>query len=101
LAEEVEAWPQGYGTELESDGIGLPSSTVRRILLARAIAVQPRLLVLDQTLRSFPPDERRALAVWLAHPDRPWTLVLASNEPEVQAVCTRRLCMQAGRIVPC
>ena len=101
LAEEVEQWPQGYATELESDGIGLPASTVRRILLARAIVVRPRLLILDQTLRSFPPEERRALASWLAHPDRPWTLVLASNEPEVQAVCTRHLCMQAGRIVPC
>jgi len=101
LAEEVESWPHGYATELESDGLGLASSTVRRILLARSIVVRPRLLVLDHPLKSFPPEERARLARWLADPARPWTLVIASNEPEVIAACPRRVCMEFGRITPC
>jgi ABC-type molybdenum transport system ATPase subunit/photorepair protein PhrA len=70
-------------------------------LLARSIVVQPRLLVLDHPLKSFPPEERARLARWLADPARPWTLVIASNEPEVIAACPRRVCMEFGRITPC
>lgn len=94
----VAAWPQGYDTRLETGGMGLPSSAIRRIFLARAIAARPHLLVLDQPLKSQSPEERLRLASYLCDRQHPWTLVIASNEPEIQRACDRVIHLAAGRI---
>ena len=95
----ITQWPQGYETVLETGGVGLPSSAVRRLFLARAIASRPRLLVLDQPLKSQSPEERTRLASYLCDKQHPWTLVIASNEPEIQGACDRVITLSQGRVV--
>jgi ATP-binding cassette subfamily C exporter for protease/lipase len=99
LEATITQWPQGYDTVLETGGVGLPSSAVRRLFLARAIATQPRLLVLDQPLKSQSPEERTRLASYLCDRQHPWTLVIASNEPEIQRACDRVITLSNGRVV--
>ena len=62
-------------------------------MLARAIAAQPRLMLIDGTLDrlKLPPAKREALLDYLFAHDAPWTLVVVSDDPEVQARCTRTL----------
>ncbi|MEY5043893.1 MAG: hypothetical protein RJA19_1120 [Bacteroidota bacterium] len=99
LEATITQWPQGYDTVLETGGVGLPSSAVRRLFLARAIACRPRLLVLDQPLKSQSPEERTRLASYLCDRQHPWTLVIASNEPEIQRACDRVITLSNGRVV--
>ncbi len=56
LHDEVAALPQGLGTMLVSDGAPLSDSQQVRLMIARAIAGQPKLLVIDGLLDRLPTD---------------------------------------------
>ena len=51
--------------------------------LARAIAAQPRLLLLDATLDRFQPEEIDHILSYLMDPCRPWTLIVVTRHPDV------------------
>jgi putative ABC transport system ATP-binding protein len=56
LHEEVASLPQGLGTVLVSDGSPLSDSQQVRLMIARAIAGQPKLLVIDGLLDRLPSE---------------------------------------------
>jgi len=76
--------PKGYETPVGPTAIPLSSSLVERILLARAIVVRPRLLLLDDIFHLFDPKERKSIIDFIWDAKQPWTLVAASNLPAVK-----------------
>jgi ABC-type bacteriocin/lantibiotic exporter with double-glycine peptidase domain len=76
--------PKGYDTMVGPTTRPLSSSLVERILLARAIVVRPRLLLLDDIFHLFDPKERKSIVEFIWDPTQPWTLVAASNLPTVK-----------------
>jgi putative ABC transport system ATP-binding protein len=62
LADEVRRFPEGLRTLLPPSGIPLDGCGRLRLTLARALAAEPGLLVLDGVLGHFPPSEVRRLA---------------------------------------
>jgi ABC-type bacteriocin/lantibiotic exporter with double-glycine peptidase domain len=76
--------PKGYDTMVGPTTRPLSSSLVERILLARAIVVRPRLLLLDDIFHLFDPRERKSIVEFIWDPTQPWTLVAASNLPTVK-----------------
>jgi len=91
--------PQGFDTNLVAEGLNVPRSVRVRILLARAIIRRPRLLVLGSLLEQLEPLIRRTIMDGLTAADRPWTLVVVSNDPSVARTCDRALVMRRGRII--
>lgn len=98
LLPEVQQWPEGFETPLNSDGEGLSQTLIHRIFLARAISGRPALLVLDPFLRPFEPEERDRLAAYLTRPEHPWTLVAATSETTFLERCTHVVHLVDGRI---
>lgn len=80
----IKSLPKGYETMVGPTARPLSSSLVERILLARAIVVRPRLLLLDDIFHLFDPKERKNIVEFIWDPSQPWTLVAASNLPTVK-----------------
>ncbi len=80
----IKSLPKGYETMVGPTARPLSSSLVERILLARAIVVRPRLLLLDDIFHLFDPKERKNIVEFIWDPTQPWTLVAASNLPTVK-----------------
>jgi ABC-type bacteriocin/lantibiotic exporter with double-glycine peptidase domain len=81
LEDDVRSLPQGYDTKLGGDGAQLSSGQVLRLVVARAIAASPRLLVVDDTLESLDPVSRAKTVAALTRRDASWTLVALVNDP--------------------
>lgn len=93
LLDEVRTLPQGLDTRLDSEGRPLDASQVLRLLLARAIALSPRLLIIDASLDGFPPDVRATVLGTLCRDNPPWTLIALVGDPSSP---TARAC---GRVI--
>ncbi|MBY0524699.1 MAG: ATP-binding cassette domain-containing protein [Gemmataceae bacterium] len=94
LLEDVLALPRGLQTPLAPNGAPLSNKQARRLMLARAIAVRPRLLVLDELLDSLDDPIRNVVMDGLFDRQAPWTLLVATYHPDVMARCDRRISLE-------
>lgn len=71
---------------------GEPLSKVERaqLIMARAVLLRPRLLLIDHVLDIEQGEVREALWRIAAAPDAPWTLIVASEQPDTETVCCHR-----------
>ncbi len=91
LLDEILRLPDQIETKLASTGHPLTSSQLRRLMIARACAGLPRLLLLDKALDLLPDAEARQLLTWLCRPEHPWSLVLVTGRAELAAICDRQI----------
>jgi len=92
LADEIRRFPEGLRTLLPPSGIPLDGCGRLRLTLARALAAEPGLLVLDGVLGHFPPSEVRRLAANLG--EGRTLLILDHDElpdPELPGLVQRRV----------
>ncbi len=89
LLEGVLKMPEGLNTLLQSDGKPLSSSQAQRLMLARAIAGRPQLLLIDGSLDGLSGEVLSHVMQGLTTPERRWTLVIATNRQEILEACDR------------
>ena len=91
LGDAIAALPAGLDSPLLPTGAPLSGAQARRLVLARALAAQPRLLLIDGLLDGLmlPPDKHEALLEHIFAADAPWTVLVVSDDPRVQARCRR------------
>ncbi len=87
LVDEVLRLPDGLNTMLQTNGAPLSTTQALRLMLARAIADRPRLLLIDGTLDALPDDTLHALLANLAGQDRPWTVLIVTGRQMVIERC--------------
>ncbi|TWT84904.1 Alpha-hemolysin translocation ATP-binding protein HlyB [Planctomycetes bacterium CA13] len=83
--------PEGVQTMLQTDGFPLARNHIAQLVIARAIAAKPRLLVVDRLLDDLTPESQETVWNTLNDPDAPWTLVLVTNHQSIAERCTRKL----------
>jgi ABC-type bacteriocin/lantibiotic exporter with double-glycine peptidase domain len=99
LNDFVRESPAGVDTALLPSGINIPRSTVTKILVARAVAGQPNLLVMEEPLAALNFKDRLNIAQYLTDKNKPWTLVCVTEDPVMAAVCDRVLIMKQGEVI--
>ncbi len=82
LLEPVLALPQGLDTPLGPGGAPLSSGQARRLMVARALAGAPRLIILDDALEGLGVRGRREVMDALLAKGAPWTLVVLCGEED-------------------
>ncbi|MBE2248804.1 MAG: ATP-binding cassette domain-containing protein [Myxococcus sp.] len=75
LTDDLRALPEGYDTELGPEGPALTPSQKLRLVVARALAATPRLIIVDDTLEGLDPVVRARTVAALTRKDAPWTLI--------------------------
>ena len=99
LLEDVQALPAGLQTELITNGLPLSHGQLIRLMLARAVASRPRLLILDEILDPIDdPAECARLVDRLFDRENPWTLIVASQRAAVLDRCDQRFVLSNGAI---
>ncbi len=82
LLEAVLSLPRGLDTPLGPSGSPLSSGQVRRLMVARALAGAPRLVVLDEVLEGLSELGRQEVMDALLAPEARWTLVVLASEED-------------------
>jgi ABC-type bacteriocin/lantibiotic exporter with double-glycine peptidase domain len=99
LDEFIRELPQGYDTVLDPMGKKLSNSTVKKLLLARSLADDPKLLLLENPLDSLDGRDRALVTDYLTDPSHTFTLVMVTSDPTLAARADRIVVLDEGRIV--
>lgn len=81
LDKYVKELPNGIQTILQPDGKQTSYTIAKKIILARAIAKKPKMLLLEDPLDRFNPEETENIVKFLTDRNQPWTLIVVSSNP--------------------
>jgi ATP-binding cassette subfamily B protein len=95
----VEELPQGWDTIVGERGVMLSGGQRQRTALARALALQPSILILDDTLSSVDAETEEAIRRGLADVFRGRSVVVISHRIASVRDADQIVVLDAGRIV--
>ncbi|MFO0613434.1 MAG: ABC transporter ATP-binding protein [Polyangiaceae bacterium] len=97
VRDAVDRLPEGVHSPLSSAGVELSAGQACQLMVARAIASRPRLIVVDGALEALDPRTRGALLDLLFSPTEAWTLLVATNDPSVARRAQQVIQLESGR----
>ncbi len=89
LLETVLALPDGLNTPLWTGGSPLSLGQANRLMVARAIVGQPRLMIVDEALDNMDAEVRKRVLPALLGGDARWTLLIVTHSEDVARLCDR------------
>jgi putative ABC transport system ATP-binding protein len=89
LMDAVMQLPEGINTMLWTGGAPLSLGQANRLMIARAIVGQPRLLILDEALDNMDSDIRETVLPAILGREARWTLIVITHSEEVAKLCDR------------
>jgi ABC-type multidrug transport system fused ATPase/permease subunit len=96
---DLPALPDGLDTVVGERGYTLSGGQRQRATLARALAANPHLLILDDALSSVDADTERAILDALQHTRRGRTLILITHRLSTLRAVDRIIVLEGGRVV--
>lgn len=98
LSKFVKSQDRGLKTTIFSEGRQLPYAVNKKIMIARAVASQPKILVLKDPTEDLQEEDAEKIIDFLTSPDRPWALVVVSNNEDWNDKCNRFFFMDNGEM---
>ena len=99
-AEEfIELLPQGYETCIEEGSPNLSGGQRQRLAIARALIVDPKLLILDEATSSLDPESEALVNANLQRMAFGRTMVIVSHRLSSLVNCDQILVLDRGRVV--
>jgi putative ABC transport system ATP-binding protein len=87
LWDDVIAMPDGVRTRVHTDGLPLSIIQRKKLVLARAMAGGPRLLLINGLLDGVNEETRQQLWNAINYEGKPWTVLLSTNEVRNAELC--------------
>ena len=88
--------PKGMETQLVAEGKGLSTGLAHKIILARCMAKQPDLLILNDFFHFFSKTDQRRIIDQLTDSKYNWSLVFVSIDPVILSKCTKVVVLREG-----
>ncbi len=99
LSKDVHDFPEGYRTVVGERGIMLSGGQRQRAALARALALEPRILILDDTLSAVDAETEAAIQKQLAEVFRGRTVVMVASRVNAVRHADCIVVLEEGRVV--
>ena len=99
LVDFIRNQKNGIHTMMNPEGKQIPFTVSKRILLARAILHEPKLLILKDPLEYFDDNEAESIIKYLVAPERKWALLVSSNNPLWEKNCSKTIALEDGVII--
>ncbi|MGX1497096.1 ATP-binding cassette subfamily C protein LapB [Labrenzia sp. MBR-25] len=97
LEKEIHLLPRGYETQLGSDlGGKVPAATLQRICIARALAGEPKILILDEANAQLDQQAEKTLVDALVRLKGYLTVIIISHRPSMLAVADHQFELRDG-----
>jgi ABC-type bacteriocin/lantibiotic exporter with double-glycine peptidase domain len=90
--------PNGLETVLYPEGKQMSYTIAKKIILARAIIKQPRIMILEDPLDQFNLEETTKIIRYLTDAKRPWALIVVSSKKSWKAQCKQIITLEKGEI---
>lgn len=97
-AKFITKMPEGYDTIVGERGVGLSGGQKQRISLARALAVKPAILILDDTTSAVDMETEKQIQHSLKELDFPCTKLIIAQRISTTKFADKILIIQDGRI---
>ena len=98
LGSFIKSLPEGLDTMIYPEGRQLSSSNAQKILLARSIVTQPKILFYEDPLDKMDDDAALKIIDFLTDSKHPWTLIVTSKNPYWKQKCGRIIQITEGKI---
>ena len=95
----AEKLPEGFDTLIGERGTGLSGGQKQRIALARALAVRPSILILDDTTSAVDLETEKYIQDQLAHLDFPCTKIIVAQRISTTKRADKVVILDKGRVV--
>ncbi|WP_053992842.1 peptidase domain-containing ABC transporter [Mangrovimonas sp. TPBH4] len=91
--------PKGLNTLLKPEGKQVPYFISAKLLLARAILKQPKVLILEEPLKQFNIEESEKIFRYLCDASNPWSVIVVSNLNVWKRMCNKHIILEDGHII--
>jgi len=92
----IKSLPKGLSSVVYPEGKQMSKTIVKKIILARAILKKPKFMILENALEHFDETEKNSIIEFLSHKDRPWGLVVVSDELNWKDQCAEQFQLEAN-----
>jgi len=89
----------GYATMLLPEGKNLPKSVRLKIMLARSVIGNPKLVLLEDNFNHLGGDDKQKFINYLLNEDKGWTIIAISNDEEIAKQFDQVLVLDKGKII--
>ena len=98
IHDQILSWPDGYDTDPGSRGSSLSGGQRQRIAIARALADDPDIVVLDEPTSSLDAQSEQLVQESLASLKRTTTLIVVAHREATLQICDRILEVASGLV---
>ncbi|MGS2738148.1 peptidase domain-containing ABC transporter [Sinomicrobium sp. M5D2P17] len=98
LTTYIKSLPNGLDTVVHSEGKQLSSSIIQKILLARCIISDPKILFLEEPLEKVDEPSAKEIIDYLTTEDKTWTVVIISKNEYWKQKCNKRFFLTEGTL---
>jgi ABC-type bacteriocin/lantibiotic exporter with double-glycine peptidase domain len=99
LSKYIKESEKGLNTIIHPEARQTSYTVAKKIILARAIIKEPKLLILEDPLEHFERKEALELIEFLTDAARPWTLIVVSFNKDWSSNCTETIILKEGQII--
>ncbi|MFZ1526424.1 MAG: ABC transporter ATP-binding protein [Saprospiraceae bacterium] len=98
LSPFIEQLPDGYATNIGPQGRRLPGSVAQKIILARNLLKNPRLLIVEDIFKNLERKEKLDLFKTVLETNKSKTIVIVSKDPDIMKLTDKVITLEHGEV---